>query len=100
MLASLLFTDIFGWNGKKEGNYSSHSMLHFPLLMSVTSASYYLSIKDKYQKLYVRTYCLFKLSTVTDTIDYESEVIAKNICYISTKNGLILSPGKYKGYCR
>ena len=34
-------------------NYIRQSMLAFPLFMSVSLVDYYLSMKDKYQTLYV-----------------------------------------------
>ena len=42
MLAPLLFTNMFGMYGNKEWKYSRHSMLDFPLFMTVSSFDCYL----------------------------------------------------------
>ena len=68
MITHLFFTNMFGRYGNKGGNYSRHSMLDFLLFMAVPSEDYYLSMKDRCQTLYVRSSCILKSLTVTDTI--------------------------------
>ena len=56
-----LFTNRFGQYGNKEGIYSRHFMLNFPLLMGVPSEYYYLSAKNISQKFYFRSsFVLYK----------------------------------------
>ena len=69
MLAPLLFKNIFGSYGNKEGNNSIHSMLDFLLCMAVTSEYCALPMNYIYQKLYVISSSIFTSLTITDTIE-------------------------------
>ena len=49
MLSSLVFTKILGRKKSKEGNYITHSILDFPIIIAGPSEDYYMSMNDKYQ---------------------------------------------------
>ena len=55
------------WSQNKEGTYSRHSILYFPLLLAVASVYPYSSMRDKYPTLYVSSSCLSATLKNTNT---------------------------------
>ena len=68
---AVLFQMYRSW--KKEGKYSIHIMLDFPILWLETSTDSYSSKKDKKAILYVRFYFLYTTLQFTETNDHEVE---------------------------
>ena len=79
-------------------------MLAFRIFMAVPLADYFLSMKEKHQKLFVSESCLFTSLTINCTIKHEVEVTENTLCQFSTRNALITSEikrkGNYRIYCQ